>query len=120
MYLGSCCRYIIETAKIVSDRGGSDWLHGLKNMSRLEVRKQLLELPGVGPKVADCVALFSLDQRDAIPVDTHVKDICVRDYLSTPFDESDSRIINASNMTPTIYEAVGDVFREKFQYRAGW
>jgi hypothetical protein len=27
---------------------------------------------GVGPKVAACVALFSLDKHDAIPVDTHV------------------------------------------------
>jgi len=32
----------------------------------------LCTLPGVGPKVAACIALFSLDQNHAIPVDTHV------------------------------------------------
>lgn len=32
----------------------------------------LQELHGVGPKVADCIALFSLDKLDAVPCDTHV------------------------------------------------
>ncbi|CAA6663847.1 unnamed protein product [Spirodela intermedia] len=36
------------------------------------VTEALCTLPGVGPKVAACVALFSLDQHHAIPVDTHV------------------------------------------------
>ena len=36
--------------------------------SRLSVQQQLLEFPGVGRKVADCVALFSLDQSASIPV----------------------------------------------------
>lgn len=36
-------------------------------------RKGLLELPGVGPKVADCILLFSLGRRDAFPVDTWIK-----------------------------------------------
>ena len=27
---------------------------------------------GVGDKVADCVALFSLDSSETVPVDTHV------------------------------------------------
>ena len=34
----------------------------------------------MGPKVADCVALFSLDQAACIPVDTHVWRIARRDY----------------------------------------
>jgi N-glycosylase/DNA lyase len=35
---------------------------------------------GVGRKVADCVALFSLDQLGVVPVDTHVLQIAARDY----------------------------------------
>ena len=35
---------------------------------------------GVGKKVADCVALFCLDQFNAVPVDTHVWQIACRDY----------------------------------------
>ena len=48
--------------------------------ARLEVQEALLGFAGVGRKVADCVALFSLDQADAIPVDTHVWQIALRDY----------------------------------------
>mgnify|MGYP003767271041 CR=1 FL=1 len=37
-------------------------------------------LLGVGLKVADCVACFSLDHHEAVPVDTHVRQIAIRDY----------------------------------------
>lgn len=35
--------------------------------------EQLLELQGVGPKVADCVCLMGLGWSEALPVDTHSK-----------------------------------------------
>eukprot|EP00435_Cladocopium_sp_Y103_P047318 s336_g13.t2 len=38
-------------------------------LQRLEIRKELCRLPGVGPKVADCIALFALKQHGAVPVD---------------------------------------------------
>ena len=34
---------------------------------KTQVRNELCALKGVGPKVADCVALFSLDQVQANP-----------------------------------------------------
>uniref|UniRef100_A0A251S733 Putative DNA glycosylase, Helix-turn-helix, base-excision DNA repair n=1 Tax=Helianthus annuus TaxID=4232 RepID=A0A251S733_HELAN len=40
----------------------------------------LTSLPGVGPNVAACIALFSLDQHHVVPVDTHVWKIATR-YL---------------------------------------
>ena len=52
--------------------GGAEWLLSLRDSDLEEVIKALSTLPGVGPKVAACVALFSLDQHHAIPVDTHV------------------------------------------------
>jgi N-glycosylase/DNA lyase len=79
---------------------------------RIYVQEELLLLPGVGRKVADCVALFSLDQSEAIPVDTHVWNIALRDYAP--------QLQQAKSLTPAIYEQVGDVFRELFQHRAGW
>jgi N-glycosylase/DNA lyase len=51
-----------------------------RDEARLQVQQLLMELPGVGRKVADCVALFSLDQTAAVPVDTHVWNIAIRDY----------------------------------------
>ena len=38
-----------------------------------EARRRLMRLCGVGPKIADCIALFSLDKPEAFPVDTHIR-----------------------------------------------
>ena len=43
----------------------------------------LMELPGVGPKTAACVLLFSLD-RPYFPVDTHVHRVATRLGLVPP------------------------------------
>ena len=45
----------------------------LKNLSVLEteqLRKKLIELSGVGPKVADCILLFAYSKNDVFPIDT--------------------------------------------------
>jgi endonuclease-3 len=42
-----------------------------------EARKTLMQLPGVGPKTADVVLLFSANQ-PTIPIDTHVKRVSKR------------------------------------------
>jgi endonuclease-3 len=56
--------------RIKSERGSLD-LGFLKKMPLSEARTWLEALPGVGPKTAACVLLFSLG-RPALPVDTHV------------------------------------------------
>ncbi|WP_306483286.1 DNA-3-methyladenine glycosylase [Anaerococcus sp.] len=37
------------------------------------LRKSLIELPGVGPKVADCILLFAYHRRETFPVDVWIK-----------------------------------------------
>lgn len=37
-----------------------------------EIRKKLISLSGVGPKVADCVLLFGFSRKDVFPVDTWI------------------------------------------------
>lgn len=90
-------------------------------LHRLYVREQLQQLPGVGPKVADCVAVFSLDQSDTIPVDVHVFDIAARDYDPTLLEPSKaSPTGQLPSLTPRIYERVGNLFRDRFGSHAGW
>ena len=68
--LGYRAPFVREAARLVA-RGEVD-LEALRGEGAEEARDGLLALPGVGPKVADCIALFSLDVDDAFPVDRWV------------------------------------------------
>lgn len=80
-------KYIIGTVNALQSKpgGGTEWLASLRNLDLHEVIDALSTLPGVGPKVAACIALFSLDQHHAIPVDTHVWQVC---FLRFTYDPS--------------------------------
>eukprot|EP00904_Undaria_pinnatifida_P007206 jgi/Undpi1/3615/HiC_scaffold_16.g06986.m1 len=112
MGFGYRAKYIVQSAKLMQMRGGADWALSMRSKGRDAVRDQLMTLSGVGPKVADCVALFSLDQTSAIPVDVHVWRIACRDY--------DPSLVECKSLTPTVYARVGDLFRDRFGQRAGW
>ena len=62
--------------------------------------------------MADCVALFSLAQAEAIPVDVHVWNIACRDY--------DASLQHVKSLTPSVYRQVGDIYRSRFVTKAGW
>ena len=62
--------------EIARREGGLD-LSRLTTMSDQEVASYLCELPGVGPKTAACVLVFSMG-RPAFPIDTHVHRIAIR------------------------------------------
>nr|USW07804.1 N-glycosylase/DNA lyase [Crypthecodinium cohnii] len=110
--LGYRAAYVSGSAKALLELGGRAFLEGLCDKPRLEVQKALCQLPGIGPKVADCVALFCLRQHECIPVDVHVWRITTRDY------EPGLRL--AKSLTPKVYEQVGDAFRSRFGTFAGW
>jgi endonuclease-3 len=62
--------------KIEEERGSLD-LSFLNEFGLAEAKAWLRRLPGVGPKTAGCVLLFSLG-RPAMPVDTHVYRVAKR------------------------------------------
>ncbi len=70
---------IRETARIIA-RGDFD-LEALKNVPYERAKKELMMLPGVGPKVADCVLLFSLDKLEAFPIDVWMKRVVLEYYF---------------------------------------
>ena len=66
------------------ERLGPDWdASRLAEMPIAEAKTWLTTLPGVGPKTAACVLLFSLG-RPALPVDTHVHRVAQRLGLIGP------------------------------------
>jgi N-glycosylase/DNA lyase len=81
--LGYRAERLLETAKLVYKRDFD--LEALKTMPYETAKKELLTLPGVGPKVADCVLLFSLDKLNAFPIDVWMKRIILK-YYSQQFE----------------------------------
>jgi len=67
---------IKKISQILLDKfdGSLDWIY---SMPFEEARKTLLAMPGVGPKTADVVLLFSA-KKPTIPVDTHVNRVSKR------------------------------------------
>uniref|UniRef100_A0A5B7ATV9 DNA-(apurinic or apyrimidinic site) lyase n=1 Tax=Davidia involucrata TaxID=16924 RepID=A0A5B7ATV9_DAVIN len=110
---GYRAKYIIGTVDALRSKpgGGVDWLASLRQSDLPEVIDALSILPGVGPKVAACIALFSLDQHHAIPVDTHVWQIATR-YLIPE--------LAGARLTPKLCSRVADAFVGKYGKYAGW
>lgn len=68
--LGYRAPHIVHISNAIND--GQLFLEPLRYLSYEEARVKLMALPGVGPKVADCTLLFSLDHLEAFPVDRWV------------------------------------------------
>lgn len=70
--------YISEVSKAIVN-GKFDPL-SVGELSTVELKKTLLALKGVGPKVADCVMLFGYHRTDSFPVDTWIEKIYREDF----------------------------------------
>lgn len=69
--LGFRAPYVALAATAVAS-GDLD-LEGLRYMPYPEAKERLMELRGIGPKIADCVLLHSLDKLEAFPIDIWVR-----------------------------------------------
>lgn len=70
---------IVATSKIINS--GEVDLDSLYALSRQDGKELLMTLPGVGPKVSDCILLFAFNKDDAFPVDVWVKRVMEHFYL---------------------------------------
>lgn len=61
---------LLRTAQAIS--AGELNLESLRLRTTMEARAELMRLPGVGRKIADCVLLFAYGFQDAFPVDVWV------------------------------------------------
>ncbi|KAL1021534.1 hypothetical protein UPYG_G00014500 [Umbra pygmaea] len=111
---GYRAKFLQQSARqILDSHGGPLWLQGLRTASYLQARDALRTLPGVGPKVADCVCLMSLDKACVVPVDTHVWQIAKRDYSCIAGSGKKS-------LTDKVHQEIGDFFRQLWGPYAGW
>ena len=84
--LGYRSKYVVRAAKSVV-KGELD-LEAIALMPYGEAKEALLNIFGVGKKVADCICLFSLHQLEAFPEDTHIRQALQKHYeKGFPFDK---------------------------------
>lgn len=73
-------KYIFDTVKRINE--GNINLDELENLDTESLRKELLNIMGVGPKVADCIMLFSCARQEIFPIDVWVERIMKRLYFN--------------------------------------
>jgi len=66
---GFRARYLLGISRRTTVRE----LEELRKLEYRDAKKELMALPGVGEKIADCVLLYSLDFTEAFPVDTWIR-----------------------------------------------
>jgi len=81
--LGFRAERIRKAAQQVAD--GELCMDELPGMDYRDAKKRLMEVEGIGEKVADCVVLFSLDKLESFPVDTHLRQIVERYYAGDEY-----------------------------------
>ena len=87
-----------------------------QNKNTQEVREELLSLSGVGPKVADCVLLFSTLKRfEAFPIDVWVNRVMNELYI-----HGDENKINKKQIEKVANEKFGDLAGLAQQYLFYW
>ena len=68
--LGFRAKNLLRTAQLVA--GGSVDLNAIRQLPDAEAQAELCRLPGVGPKIANCVLLFGCERLRAFPIDVWI------------------------------------------------
>lgn len=79
--MGFRAQNLLGTAEQIVN--GACQLEGLRSLTVEHARARLMKLPGVGPKIADCVLLFAYGFPTAFPVDVWVARTLRRHYPLT-------------------------------------
>ncbi len=107
---------VYETTKMIQTKQVD--LEKLKQEKDFEVvRNTLLTLPGVGPKVADCILLFSsLKRWEAFPIDVWVRRVMNELYIKKP----DETKVKKEEIQKIAHEKFGPLAGIAQQYLFYW
>ena len=89
--LGYRAPYLVETARQVMEAGGPDPV-AKRLAGSDDPAAELEQFRGVGPKVANCIALFGIGRYDAFPIDVWVRRVMHQLYH---IDEKDTKKMKA-------------------------
>ena len=106
---------VYETTKIINSKKID--LDKLKTEETEKVRETLLTLPGVGPKVADCILLFSeLKRLEVFPIDVWVRRVMNELYIKM----EDETKVNKNELLKLAKEKYGSLAGIAQQYLFYW
>lgn len=107
---------LYETVHMILDKKVN--LEEMQNNSNtLEVREQLLTLSGVGPKVADCILLFSTLKRfEVFPIDVWVRRVMNELYIK----KEDETKVNKKEIEKLAHAKFGNLAGIAQQYLFYW
>jgi N-glycosylase/DNA lyase len=108
--------YRTKAIKAVADAitGGRLDFDSLKKASYYESRKELLQVYGIGNKIADCALLFSLEKLDAFPIDVWIARALANHYSWLHKSKFSDKI------APHQYEQLSEIARKYFGKYAGY
>jgi len=116
--LGFRARRVLEASRKVSTKEVD--LDDLRKIGYEKAKTKLMRLYGVGPKVADCVLLFSLDKLEAFPIDVWMKRI-ILNYYHNHFDLPFVKKVSSKNsLTRREYDRIGLFGRKYFGKFVGY
>ncbi|AIC14432.1 DNA-3-methyladenine glycosylase family protein [Nitrososphaera viennensis] len=111
--LGYRAKAIKAAAGAMAD--GSLDLDYLKKADYGEARAELLKVHGIGPKIADCILLFSLDKLDAFPID-----VWIARALASHYGWLAGKKMSEKKLTGRQYIEVSEAARRYFGRYAGY
>ena len=107
---------LYETTKMILE-GKEDLEELKKNPNTMEVREKLLTLSGIGPKVADCILLFSdLKRLEVFPIDVWVRRVMNDLYIKN----EDEAKVSKKQIEKIAKEKFGDLTGLAQQYLFYW
>lgn len=109
---------VFETTKIVKENKIN--IYDLENIEDInKLREELLKFPGVGPKVADCIMLFSMKKFEVFPIDVWVKRVMTELY-SNEIIKNEENLNNTNKSLPEISnKKILELAENKFGKLAG-
>lgn len=94
--VGFRARYLKNTIKNIYENK-MDFEYMMK-LDTITAKQELMKMQGIGPKVADCILLFSLSRKEVFPIDVWVERVMSKIYFKDLKGKvSKKDIINYSN-----------------------
>lgn len=113
--LGFRDKYIYKTCKMINNKEIK--IYNFDRQETRDIRNELLRLEGIGPKVADCILLFSdLKRLEVFPIDVWVRRVMNDLYIHN----TDEKKVNKKEIEQLAVNKFGDLAGIAQQYLFYW